>query len=193
MRRVMTLAAAGMFFVSMAGVASADKTRDPQVRAAKGPTMTVVPSKRAIVPGGVVTVDVFISDVTDLSVYQTAMKVSGGTVGALTTENIKIDTKRSDYVFGEAQVIKAEAMHSQQMGAMQMSGSVNISQPAYLGTYTFRASPDASGTFEIGLDVGKSTFLRNSGGTAIAFRPGKVASVAVGALTIDRIEEEVPK
>jgi hypothetical protein len=189
MRKVLTIAAAGMLCATMAAVASAESPKDPKARGVKGPTMTVVPSKRAIVPGGVVTVDVYISDVSDLSVYQTAMKVSGGDTGDLTTENIKIDTKRSDYVFGEAQVIKAEAMHSRQMGAMQMTGSVDVLRPAYLGTYTFRASPDAAGTFEIGLETGKSTFLRNSGGTAIAFRAGKAASVAVGAVTIDRVEE----
>jgi hypothetical protein len=188
MRRVLTLAAAGMLCVSMAGVASADKPRDPKARAVKGPTMTVVPSKKAIIPGGVVTVDVYISDVTDLSVYQTAMKVSGGDRGEMTADHIKVDTKRSDYVFGEAQVIKAEAMHSQQMGAMQMNGSVDVTRPKYLGTYTFRASANASGTFEIGLEMGKSTFLRNSGGTPIAFRPGKAAAVTVGTVDIDRVD-----
>jgi len=189
MRRVLILAAAGMWLVSMAATVFAEDTRDPKARAGTGPTMTVVADKRAIVPGAEVTVDVFISNVTDMSVYQTAMKVTGGETGEVTIKDIKIDTKRSDYVFGEAQVIKAEALHSGQMGAMQMTGAVDVSRPAYLGTYTLQASLSAKGTFEIGLEVGNSTFLRNSGGTAIAFRPGKAAAVAVGAVTVDRIDD----
>ncbi len=51
-------------------------------------------------------------------------------------------------------------------------------------------SVDATGTFKVQVKMGKESFLRNSDGTAIAFRPGKAASISIGEVSTDRVPAE---
>ena len=107
-------------------------------------------------------------------------------------ESLHMDASRPSYVFGTGQVVKAEALQSRQIGAMLFRGSVDVRCPAYLGTYTFRASPDARGTFRIRLSGARqSTFLLDSGGRAIAWCPGKAATITAVAPAPERIDKTV--
>lgn len=177
--------------VAIAGMASAEDVNPVKERALKGPTIRVVPSTRSVAPGETFTVDVFVANVEGLGGYQVGLKVNGGTRGQLALEQIAADTAREDYAFAGAQVVKAEAVHAGQMGAVRMTGASDVSRAGYLGTYTFRAPFDAEGTFTIELDKDKNnTFLRSGAGTAIAFIPGKAAAISVANITVDRVEED---
>ena len=188
MRRVMMVLAAGMLSVSVTGVAFADTPRKERV--STKPTMSVVTAQRAVLPGGLIKVDVFVSNVTDLSVYQVKLAVTGGEKGNLKSETLKIDKNRDDYVFGKAEVIAAEDTDGSRMGAMQFTGSVDVTRPGYLGTYSYRASEDAAGAFQVGIELGKNSFLRNSAGRAIPFVPGKAVKVSIAGETPSRIDAD---
>ena len=145
MQKAVVVLAMAVLTVWMAGTASADTASVDKARLPAGPTVGVVADQRTVLPGGLVTVEVLASNVADLSVYQVEIQATGGDRGRLALEAVKIDTDRPEYVFGQAEVIKGEALHSGQAGAMQMSGSTNVDRAAYLATYTFRASADVSG------------------------------------------------
>ena len=184
MRRVMMVLMVGLLSVSFVGVALADTPEKDRV--STKPTMSVVTAQRSVAPGGLIKVDVFVSNVSDLAVYQVKLAVTGGE-GALSAEMLKIDDERDDYVFGSREKIKAADQSGARMGAMQFSGSVDVTRPAYLGTYSYRASADATGTFKVGVELGPNSFLRNASGRAISFVPGKSAKISIAGETPGRI------
>ena len=166
--------------VSMTGAVSAQTVPLDEAHAPAEPTIRVVAKQPTVVPGGRLTAEVFVGDVTDLSVYQVTLGVvTGGTGGGLILQTVHIDSERPEYVFGSASVVKGEAVHSGQAGAMRVHGSTDVGRSAYLGTYTFQASADASGTFELKLKSGQESFLLDSTGRAIPFRPGRAVTIAV--------------
>lgn len=124
-----------------------------------GAILQVVPREANGQAGGVVTVDVFISGISSLRTYQVALDATGGQGGSLTREDAWIDTDRADYVFGAAEAIKAVDDVHGRIGAVLFDGDMDAIGPKYLGTYTFRASNDAGGTFTITARLGRDTFL----------------------------------
>lgn len=151
-----------------------------------GTTITVVPRQTSIMPGDAVTADVFVAGASDLRLYQVAVDATGGTAGKLSLENMVIDKSRADYVFGTLQLVDAVDMTQGRMGSVLFSGGVEAAQPMYVGTYTFRSSTDASGTFYVQIRVGRDSFLQNSVDEAIAYRVGQPAMVTVGAAPTPR-------
>jgi hypothetical protein len=177
--------------VAIAGMASAEDVNPVKERALNGPTIRVVPSTRSVAPGETFTVEVFVANVEGLGGYQVGLKVNGGTHGQLSLEQLVVDNAREDYALGDAQVVKAEALHAGQMGAVRMNGASDVARAGYLGTYTYRVPIDAEGTFTIELDKDKrNTFLRSGAGTAIAFVPGKAAAISVSSVTVDRVGDD---
>ena len=184
MRRVMMVLMVGLLSVSFVGVALADTPEKDRV--STKPTISVVTTQRAVAPGGLIKVDVFVSNVSDLAVYQVKLAVTGGE-GDLSAEALKVDKEHKNYVFGEADVLAAADQGGSRMGAMQLLGSVDVTRPAYLGTYSYRASADATGTFKVGVELGPNSFLRNGSGRAISFVPGKSAKISIAGETPGRI------
>lgn len=109
--------------------------------------------------GDLLAVDVFINGASKLRTYQVALDATGGQSGSLTREDAWIDTDRADYVFGAAEAIKAVDDVHGRIGAVLFDGEMDAIRTKYLGTYTFRASHDASGTFTITARLGRDTFL----------------------------------
>jgi hypothetical protein len=144
-----------------------------------GPTMAVVPSKSVVQPGEAIKVDVFVSGVPDLRVYQVGLAAIGGTRGRLTVEGLSIDGSRADYVFGARQKIDAVDEVGGRLGAMLFEGGLDVSRPGYLGTYTLRASADAAGSFSVNVQMDRTSFLRSSKNMAIEFYPGPAATITV--------------
>lgn len=135
-----------------------------------GPVINLVPSAATVAPGGEITVDVFVSNASNVRTYQVAIDAEGGDAGALTRSEVWIDADRADYLFGTAQAIKAVDDVHGRAGAVLFDGGVNAMSPMYVGTYTFEASTDASGSFVITPRVGEDTFLSDPEHVHIAYR-----------------------
>ena len=180
---VETIAANG--HVVIQGLSSGQASRlsrllQAQVTAVDAPVVTVVPQEAMGAAGDRFTVDVYISGVADLRTYQVALDTWGGATGSLTREDLSVDVDRADYVFGAAQAIQASDPVHGRIGAVLFDGSVDAADSRYLGSYTFQASRNASGTFTIGVQPGGNTFLADSRTQRMPFRTA-AATVTVGA------------
>jgi hypothetical protein len=145
-----------------------------------GATIRVVPRQATAAAGDMVTVDVFVSGTPDLRTYQFAIDAVGGRTGSLTREIGRIEEQRADFVLGAARAIKAVDDSGGRAGGTLFEGSVNATNPMYLGTFDYRVSDDASGTFIIKLRMDDDTFLHNGENFIIPFTPVN-ATIKVGA------------
>ncbi|UCC29309.1 MAG: hypothetical protein JSU86_14035, partial [Phycisphaerales bacterium] len=145
-----------------------------------GPAMTLVPSQRTLQAGGALTMDLFVSGVADLRVYQAALDVTGGTRGSLVVEDLSINSERPDFVFGTQQKLDAVDQVGGRMGAVLFAGGVDATSSKYLGTFTLRASDDALGTFSVNLRGGESSILWTSQNQPVRFGLGPAATISVG-------------
>ncbi|MHC5109013.1 MAG: hypothetical protein ACYTHJ_03940 [Planctomycetota bacterium] len=133
-----------------------------------------------IAAGELVSVDVFLKNVSDVAVYQVQVAATGGRQGGLELESIVIDKDREDFVFGDAQVIDAVDNTRARSGALMITGSTDVVDARYLVTYNFRATRNASGTFNVAIQAGEETFLLAPDSTKIAARAGTGVEVVVG-------------
>ena len=122
-------------------------------------TLQVVPREASGSAGSLFTVDVFIRSAETLRTYQVALDVTGGTSGSLSREEAWMDVDRADYIFGDAQAIKAVDEVGGRMGAVLMDGAIQAVGSVYIGTFAFRASDDANGTFSINARSNGDTFI----------------------------------
>jgi hypothetical protein len=111
-----------------------------------GAQFTVVPAGQA---NGEYTFDVFVQNVPDLRTFQVKVETSGGTAGSLAMTDVLIDKTREDYVFSGNEAIDAADQGGSRVGGTLFSGTVAVSAPKYVGTWRFRPSADAAGTFKI--------------------------------------------
>jgi hypothetical protein len=147
--------------------------------ASGGPTITVVPSQKRVAPGSTVTVDVFVSGMSDLRVYQVTLAVEGGTTGTLERRQAMVDTSRGDYVFRNLQKLDAADQSLGRLGGVLFGKGVNATQRAYVGGYVFAASPDASGTFTLRARTDSSSILMDSNNQLKTFA-SEPATITVG-------------
>jgi hypothetical protein len=172
--------------VSIDGLTTTQATRLTRVlnregTVTPGAVVSMVPSAASVAPGGSVNVDVFVDRVSDLRSYQMMLAISGGTNGGITVSDLQIDNARREYVFGTQQKFDAVDLQGGRLGGVLMSGGVAVTSPAYLGSFTLTASPDASGTFSANVDqAGQNSLLWSSQNTAIAFN-APTLSVNVGS------------
>ena len=146
-----------------------------------GPAMTLVPSQRTLQAGGSLTMDLFVSGVSDLRVYQAQVEVAGGTRGSLVVEDLSINSQRPDFVFGTQQKLDAVDKVGGRIGAVLFAGGVDATSSKYLGTFTLRASDDALGTFSVNLRAdNESSILWTSQNQPVRFGLGPAATVSVG-------------
>jgi len=146
-----------------------------------GAAMLLVPSRTVIQPGEAVNVDVFLSNVQDLRTYQVSLMTLGGDAGTMTREDVTLNSTRADFVFSGLQKVDAVDRSGGRVGAVLFSGGVNVNNPAYIGTYTFRASADATGLFRIGVEIkDRASLLWSASNQPINFSAGS-ATITVGA------------
>lgn len=145
-----------------------------------GPLVTLVPAGQR---DGLHLVDVFVQNTNDLRIYQISLLTGGGTAGRLELESVTVDQTRPDYVFGSDQIVEASSPRTGLLIAVLYDGSVNVAAPKYLGTYGFRATPDASGTFRISVNLGEETLLADQANEEMGFSAGADARIMIGAPT----------
>jgi len=138
----------------------------------------------AVVAGDAVSVDVFVSDVPQLRTFQVAVEATGGASGSLDRVGASVDRNRTDYVFASTEAIDAADQQHGRIGATTMGGSVTAQDAQYLGTFTFVASRDASGSFEFVVRP-RLSFLSDADVQDIAYR-ANASTVRVAKKTTTR-------
>ena len=138
---------------------------------------SLVPSAELVAPEQLVDVEVYVDCVDYLGTYEVSLTVTGGQTGALELEDLFIDTDREDYVFGAASIVSAVSLPGCKLGAMLQDGGVVVDEPAYLGTFTYRASADAGGVFSVTVREHPHSFLEEPNGSLIPSSPGEGALV----------------
>lgn len=122
-----------------------------------------------------VTVEIHASRVTDLSGYEIVLTVDGGVAGELILDSVDVDTFRDDYVFsGRPSFDATDAARSRLASALGYGG-VTHDNRVYLGTFRFRATPNARGEFTI--DVSQASMALDAGGRSmpITVEPSRLA------------------
>ncbi len=143
----------------------------------RGPAMTAVPAGEV---DGLILIDVFVSGVVDLRGYQVTLETIGSEGEGLDVEDIWVDTARSDYVFADEQAVTAVDLVGGRLAGAMFSGSVDAMRPAYVGTFSFRPSPDAPEALSTQVRMGHHSLLRTATSAPITFKAGPAAVVAVG-------------
>ncbi len=147
--------------------------------------ISLVANPTTIAPGASATVEGFISGASILQAYQVALSVAGGTSGTLDLETLSIDIVRPNYVFAAfppSDYVIAKDPNGVRLGAALYShvDPVNTGSNKYLGTFTFRASADASGTFTVDFRTAE-TLLRDSNMGSITWDSGGSVNIVVQA------------
>ena len=156
---------------------------------AVGATLTVVPRTTSVRPGETVTVDVFLSRVSNLRAYQVALDATG-TKGALRIEDMLIDTSHPQYVFGTEQTANAvDKLNGRAVNATFTTKGYEVGDSAYLATYTFRATAEAAGEFKIRVRANQDTALRDTASAPIGYQVSLPATIEIG-LTSSRPSEK---
>lgn len=150
--------------------------------ASNSATMTVVTERAQIGLGESVVLHLFVNNALDLRAYQTTLSIRGGSAGNLTVEDILVDTARADYIFGTRQKLEAVDHPGGRIGSVLMSGGIDVTSTAYIGTYVLSASDNASGTFYVNVDLsGRSSMLTDSKNKDLVISTGPDALITVGA------------
>ncbi len=181
MRKVITAVALVAVCVCFVGVGST--LAKPTVDSAKA-VVSVQTAQARVTPGGLVTVDVMLSNADSVSGFQVKIDATGGDQGSLTLEDIALDKSRRNTLFGQAALLETMSPATGELLAIRQDSkgvSVGANEQSYLATATFRVSPDARGTFSINVNTKGNTLLIHSSGAPVKFQAGKAAQIAVGA------------
>lgn len=138
-----------------------------------------------------VEIEVFVENVVDLRLYEIVLKVVDNTSGSLDLTAVTIDETRNDFVFaGISPLVCLPDLDNLRIICSPLSEDcVTVAATrAYLGTYTFTASSDAYGVFQIHIANEPTTFLLDCDGTTITPMTRAHALVGVG-VTIPTVSE----
>jgi hypothetical protein len=116
-----------------------------------------------------VTLDVLISHAKNVRGYQVALAVEGGDAGRLAPEAVWVDSDREDFLFHGLTAFTATDLRAPRLAGALLSGGVKASQPAYLGSFTFHATPETSGLFEIKVRPREDSLLRDADSRPVPF------------------------
>lgn len=140
---------------------------------ALGPRVALALRSSVVKPGERLTVDVYISGVPHVASYKLGIEIRQGLRGFFTLEEALLDKERPDFAFADAQSVKTQSSTgSALIEASAAAVSLDPTVVRYLGTYVFRISENAQGTFTIRIAANRSE-LRDEAGEAIRFRPGE--------------------
>ncbi len=162
------------------GAAASGSSPTPSIPA----VVSLVVNSSALQSGGLLSVDVYLDNLVDLRGYQVALDVTGGTTGTLSRESVTVDTRHADpqgngdYVFFGSQSVTATDEIGGRLAAALYNGGVSSGSAKYAGTFTFRASMDASGTFNVGVRMA-DTLLRDSNIALIEAQATGIVQVSI--------------
>ena len=141
----------------------------------------MVADNELIDPDEQVVIDVHVEPASDVGVYEVSLEVVGGTTGSLDLTSMTVNKARTDYIFGTSSV--ADAVHDaggRLAAAMTDGTGVDVTTANdYLGTFTYTASSDASGVFEVKVRPIAEAFLSDSNGDSIGTSSGDSLFIGV--------------
>ncbi len=130
-------------------------------------------------PAGIRAFDVYLRDVSDLAVYQLSARLGAAGGREIEPYDFWIHDDSRDYVFSGVNSLEALDPVGGRLGALSMGKGANPTAPAYLGTFWFDAGNDA-GSETGSIDLGRSSFLRDSAGASIPFQVVSHESIELG-------------
>jgi hypothetical protein len=174
----------GLWCLAFVSVVQADQTSAVA-------TMAVKPVQTNVQPGGTLSVDVFISGAVNVAAYQVQVAVTGGDKGKFTLESMTIDRQRQDFALynSGAEMLDVQDKNTGWIGLVRVSGGTDMVKPAYVATFTFKASDDAAGTFKVQIPVdNQDSFILDTAGLQIQHKVADAAQVSVGPPAPTRTE-----
>jgi len=145
---------------------------------AGGNLLRLVPWRTTLRPGETLRVDVYGSSLVDLRGYQVALAVSGGAVGTLEPVAAEVDVDRADYAFRGLGSFPASDGPGARLASALEQGGASPDGEVYLGSFTFRPSGGARGTFEVSFRPDE-VLLRDSAGGALAPQLGAAVQIRI--------------
>ncbi len=138
----------------------------PQASAASGPvtagsivvisedtpvTIELHTRSRVVHPGGLIEIDAFASEVSEVSGYELALVAGAMRQGGVELETVSVDEHRRDYIFAAVENIPLHEMEFGRIGGVSLGGGVEVTKQkrAYLGTFAYRVADDAVGTVKL--------------------------------------------
>ena len=140
--------------------------------------ITLVASAQTIEAGQQLQVDVFVREIAYLRGYQIGLEILGGAEGLLQTETVEIATTREDFAFADRGAYPVVDVEGTRLGAALGQGGVESYDPIYLGTFVFKATETAEGTYVIRFAETR-TFLRDDFSDAIEHKLGEELEIQV--------------
>jgi hypothetical protein len=142
-------------------------------------TIRLERAQETVAVGGLASVHVFVSDVSDLRGWQFALDSLAANGAVFAWEVLAVDDARNDYVFLGLDDFPAADMTQGRVAAALADGGVSPSAEKYLGTVWFRVTSLGGGSMTVSLDE-SHTQLRDSAGQSITV-------VNLGPVTINII------
>jgi len=148
-------------------------------------------SDQQVVPGGTVSFDVFVADVRGLNAYQIDVEVVGTSgTGELLLNECIVDDEREDFVFSDLPPdvpiyvdvnCSADDLRITVVAGESQTADVPDDAPAYLGTYVFDVSTNATvgSSFELRIKPQPYSLLVNAESTTHLLAPGAPCEIVV--------------
>lgn len=133
------------------GGSSSERGRRAELEPPAPAFITLTTRQNVGSPGDVFVVDVYADGLADLGGYQLAVNVTGGRGGRLEMLDPSIDAGCTDDVFAEVTSLPVIDGVRHRIARLVIQGHARPLERAYLGTFAFRASRKAQGTFRINL------------------------------------------
>ena len=143
------------------------------------PTVTLVPADSMIRANESVAIAVYTNGAVNVAAYEAGVDAVGGESGDLELVDVFVEADRKDFVFRGVDAIPAADKVGGRLGGVSLGDAVDAAGQRYLGTFVFRATPDARGMFHVGLRGGNGTFLRDGKGAPVSFDAGAPVAITV--------------
>jgi len=137
------------------------------------------PSRTRVAVGGLVSIDVYLDNAVELRGYQLAVDVSGEVPGSARLIESVVDATRVDFVFADEPHYATKDLNRGRLAAATLTQQFQATSGAYLGTFVFQVSRQASGVLEFALRTGEESILLINAATGmeLSVPPGIVVEV----------------
>ncbi len=138
----------------------------------------LVPTETEIRPGGLVTVNVFAERFVDLRGFEIKV-IAAGHRGSLDLVNVDVELDRKDFAFRGQTAFTVVDESGGRFAGIILEDGVASTKPRYLGSFTYKASRDARGSFEFSAIGGAEAVLANTLGEHLTIETVVGASINV--------------
>ncbi len=182
MKRLTKLSVVGLLFGASAISAPVAKANAPT-----DAVMSIASVRPVALAGGFVEVNVFVTKATGVRVYELYLNVAGGDSGTLELDSISVDSKKKNFLFSGDAILPAIDKKGKRVAVVNQNDGRDIAagSQAYLATFKYKVSPDASGKFQVSINTQKS-YMSDSNVQNIAYSAPATTEITVRSSDIDR-------